>query len=68
MGTCVSPESVHGHRFQSTRGSWVQMSVHRVFMGTGVSPLSGHEYRCQSRVFMRTGVSPERFHEKGVSP
>ena len=38
MVTGVSPEKVHRHRCQSREGSCVQVSVHRVFMGKGVSP------------------------------
>ena len=38
MGTGVSPLSGHGYRCKSLEGSWVRMSVHRGFMGTGVSP------------------------------
>jgi hypothetical protein len=40
--TVVSPQRVHWY----TEWSWVQMSVHRGFVGTGVSPMSGHGYRC----------------------
>ena len=33
-------------------------------MGTGVSPQSVHEYRCQvHRWFMGTGAIPQRVHE-----
>jgi hypothetical protein len=66
MGTGVSPLRVHGYRCQSTECSWVQVSVHRVLMGTGVSPQSFHSTEgswVQVSVhggFMGTGVSPQR--------
>ena len=48
MGTGVSPLSGHGYRCQSREGSWVQVSVHRGFIGIGVSPRSVHGYMCLS--------------------
>ena len=52
MSAGVSPQSVHMYRRQSREvhrymchsreGSWVQVSILRVFIGTGVSPQSVH--------------------------
>jgi hypothetical protein len=38
IGTGVSSQVVHEYRYQSTESSLVQVSVHGVFMDTGVSP------------------------------
>jgi hypothetical protein len=44
MGTDSSPQGVHGYRFQSRERSWVQISVHKGLMDTGVSPQRVHGY------------------------